>query len=292
MYIIFFNIFYFLTLQYCIGFAIYQHESATGIHVFPILNPPPSSLPVPSLWVVPVHQPQASSIVHRTWTGDSFHIWYYTCFNAILYYFQIYIYLIKEVSKFWGLNITKMSDALQPWDGTEYLPKTGAFINTKSKWIFRNESSFFFCLCSAVKGEKILIFSVMAVELCLLPEYIAFLLSPTGMNILHSDISERNPWIFTLILGLNNWAYCWWVDESLGLCLLLDCQQPKMRDHFCGCCFPSWCWHMPLDFKMKQRNLMLSIQPREVKVPWIISLSLSPPFLIYDLLWVHMAGRQ
>ena len=66
--------FIFLTLQYCIGFAIYQHESATGIHVFPILNPPPSSLPVPSHWVVPVHQPQASSIVHRTWTGSSFRI--------------------------------------------------------------------------------------------------------------------------------------------------------------------------------------------------------------------------
>ena len=68
------SVFFFLTLQYCVGFAIYQHESATGIHVFPILNPPPSSLPGPSLWVIPVHQPQASSIVHRTWTGDSFHI--------------------------------------------------------------------------------------------------------------------------------------------------------------------------------------------------------------------------
>ena len=77
-------LFYFLTLQYCIGFAIYQNKSATGIHVFPILNPPPSSLPIPSLWVIPVRQPQASSILHSTWTGDSFHIWYYTCFNAIL----------------------------------------------------------------------------------------------------------------------------------------------------------------------------------------------------------------
>ena len=46
--------FYFLTLQYCVGFAIYQNESATGIRVFPILNLPPSSLPIPSLWVVPV----------------------------------------------------------------------------------------------------------------------------------------------------------------------------------------------------------------------------------------------
>ena len=35
----------------------------------PVPNPPPTSFTIPSLWVVPVHPPWGSCLMHQTWTG-------------------------------------------------------------------------------------------------------------------------------------------------------------------------------------------------------------------------------
>ena len=74
-------LFYFLTLKYCIGFAIYQNESATGIHVFPILNPPPRPPPL----TIPLGRPSAPapSIQYRVSNLD----WRLVSY-MILYMFQ------------------------------------------------------------------------------------------------------------------------------------------------------------------------------------------------------------
>ena len=54
------NITIFLIFFYIVvGFAIHWHESAMDLHVFRIPIPLPTSLPTPSSWVFPVHQPRA-----------------------------------------------------------------------------------------------------------------------------------------------------------------------------------------------------------------------------------------
>ena len=44
LFIYFLNFNFYFILQYCIGFAIHWHESTTGVHEFPNMNPP-SHLP-------------------------------------------------------------------------------------------------------------------------------------------------------------------------------------------------------------------------------------------------------
>ena len=61
-----------------------RHESAMGVHVSPCPELPPTSLAIPFLCVVPVHWLWVPCFMHWTWTGHLFHIWQYTCFNAII----------------------------------------------------------------------------------------------------------------------------------------------------------------------------------------------------------------
>ena len=66
-----------ITLQYWGGFC----HTLTWISHGCTCVPHPE--PIPSLRVVPKHRLWVPCM-HWTWTGDLFHIWWYTCFNAIL----------------------------------------------------------------------------------------------------------------------------------------------------------------------------------------------------------------
>ena len=55
----FFLSFFLLLYSIVVVFAIHQYESAMDLHVFPILNPPSISLPIPPFWLILVPQPWA-----------------------------------------------------------------------------------------------------------------------------------------------------------------------------------------------------------------------------------------
>ena len=84
IYLIFLDYFSFLFFILFFNFTIlywFCHISTWIHHRYSrVPHPEPSSLQVPSLWVIPVLHHQASSIMHWTWTGDFSYM--------ILYMFQ------------------------------------------------------------------------------------------------------------------------------------------------------------------------------------------------------------
>ena len=86
------------------AFAIHWHESAMGVHVSPILNPCPSSLPIPSLRVNPVHQPWVPCLMHWTWTGNLFHIWEYTFLSL----FKAHLIRLGPLRKLFPIWLTQI----------------------------------------------------------------------------------------------------------------------------------------------------------------------------------------
>ena len=87
-FISFFTLFIYLlwrliTLQYCIGFAIHWHESATGAHVFPSLKPPSHLPPHP----IPLGHPSVPAL---STLSHALNLDWLSVSHMIIYMFQCY----------------------------------------------------------------------------------------------------------------------------------------------------------------------------------------------------------
>ena len=97
-------------------------------YMSPILNPPSRLPPIPSLRVIPVHQPWAPCLKHRTWTGDLFYM--------IIHMFQSYSLrsshprLSHRVQR--SVLYIRVSSAVLRWHATLW-PKAEKPSNDKGK---------------------------------------------------------------------------------------------------------------------------------------------------------------
>ena len=64
--ILFYFYYYYFLLYNTVLVLPYINMNLHGCTHVPNLNPPPTSLPIPSLWIITGHQPQASCILHQT----------------------------------------------------------------------------------------------------------------------------------------------------------------------------------------------------------------------------------
>ena len=69
----------------------------------PSWTPPPKSLPIPSLWVIPVHQPLAYCIMHQTkWMVTSIlNYWILSPSSAFLSFCYVYSHVLLQM---WDLD--------------------------------------------------------------------------------------------------------------------------------------------------------------------------------------------
>ena len=79
--IVSFSFYLFITLQYCIGFAIHWHESTMSVHVFRILNSPSHLSPHP----IPLGHPITPAL-RTLYHASNLDWWFFS--HVIIYMFQ------------------------------------------------------------------------------------------------------------------------------------------------------------------------------------------------------------